>query len=65
MLPSGEYMLMASIADGTLENHIQHHWTENAGIINVSSSNVRYGLVGAFLKDARLVITPTNQEASY
>lgn len=54
MLPSGEYLLMASIADGTLESHIQHHWTEDAVIINVSASAVRYGLVGAFLKEASL-----------
>ena len=55
-LPSGQYMLMASIADGDLHNHVQHHWTENAVIINVSASNVRYGLVGAFLKKAKLEI---------
>lgn len=54
MLPSGEYLLMASIADGTLENHIQHHWTENAALIRVNSSGVRYGLVGAFLRNASL-----------
>jgi lipopolysaccharide transport system ATP-binding protein len=53
-LPSGQYMLMASIADGDLHDHVQHHWTENAVIINVSTSKVRYGLVGAFLKDAKL-----------
>ena len=56
MLPSGEYLLMASIADGTYESHIQHHWTEDAAIINVSASAVRYGLVGAFLKEAILQI---------
>jgi len=56
MLPSGEYMLMASVADGDLEKHVQHHWTENAALINVSSSKVRYGVVGAFLKGASLEI---------
>ena len=57
-LPSGQYMLMASIADGDMYNHVQHHWVEDATIINVSSSKVRYGLVGAFLKDAKLKIIP-------
>jgi lipopolysaccharide transport system ATP-binding protein len=57
MLPSGEYMLMASIADGDLHDHIQHHWTENAMIINVNASKIRYGLVGAFLQDATLKVT--------
>ena len=55
-LPSGEYALMASIADGDLQNHIQHHWTENAVIINVSSDRLRYGLVGTFLYHASLRI---------
>ena len=54
MLPTGKYMLMASIADGDLNDHIQHHWTENAVLIEVVSSRVRYGLVGCFLLDARL-----------
>jgi len=54
MLPSGKYMLMASIADGTLNDHIQHHWTENAILIEIASSRVRYGLVGCFLLDAKL-----------
>jgi lipopolysaccharide transport system ATP-binding protein len=54
MLPSGKYMLMASIADGDLNDHIQHHWTENAVLIEVVSSRVRYGLVGCFLLDAKL-----------
>ena len=55
MLPSGDYSIIASIADGTLENNIQHHWAEDAVLIRVVSSYVRYGLVGAFLKDASLV----------
>lgn len=37
---------MASVADGTLYEHVQHHWMHDALIINVSSSKVRYGLVG-------------------
>ena len=54
MLPSGKYMLMASIADGDINDHIQHHWTEDAVLIEVASSRVRYGLVGCFLLDAQL-----------
>lgn len=46
MLPNGQYTVMASIADGDLYNNTQHHWLNNALIINVSSSKVRWGLVG-------------------
>ena len=37
---------MASVANGTLYENVQHHWMHDALIINVSSSKVRYGLVG-------------------
>ncbi|MFA5514956.1 MAG: ABC transporter ATP-binding protein [Desulfuromonadales bacterium] len=46
MLPNGQYAVMASVADGDLHHHIQHHWLHDAMIINISSSRVRWGLVG-------------------
>jgi lipopolysaccharide transport system ATP-binding protein len=46
MLPNGQYAIMASVADGNLYNNIQHHYLHDAVIVNVSSSRVRWGLVG-------------------
>ena len=46
MLPNGQYAVMASVADGDLYNNVQHQWMHDALIINVSSSQIRYGLVG-------------------
>jgi lipopolysaccharide transport system ATP-binding protein len=46
MLPNGQYAVMASVADGDLQRNIQHHWLHDALILNVSSSLVRWGLVG-------------------
>ncbi len=46
MLPNGQYAVMASVADGDLHSHIQHHWMHDALILTVSSSRVRWGLVG-------------------
>lgn len=46
MLPNGQYAVMASVADGDLYDNVQHHWMHDALIINVSSSKIRYGLVG-------------------
>ena len=34
------------VADGDLHNNVQHHRLHDALIINVSSSKIRYGLVG-------------------
>jgi lipopolysaccharide transport system ATP-binding protein len=46
MLPNGQYALMASVADGTLYNHVQHHFLHDALILTVTSSKIRWGLVG-------------------
>lgn len=46
MLPNGQYVVMASVAEGDLQEHVQHHWLHDALVINVSSSRVRWGLVG-------------------
>lgn len=56
MLPSGEYALMASIADGDLSSNTQHHWLENATVISVASSRVRHGLTGAFITDVKFTL---------
>lgn len=46
MLPNGNYSVMVSVADGTLADHIQHHWLHDALLFTVSSTKNRYGLVG-------------------
>ena len=50
MLPNGTYSVMASVADGDLYNNVQHHWLHDALLIEVSSSTVRWGLVGIQFK---------------
>jgi lipopolysaccharide transport system ATP-binding protein len=50
MLPNGDYSVMTSLADGDLNNHVQHHWLHNSLMLHVSSSKVRYGLVGVDFK---------------
>ena len=54
MLPNGQYVVMASFADGDLYTNIQHHWLHDALIINVSSSKVRWGLVGVNFEKVEL-----------
>lgn len=60
MLPTGDYTLMASIAEGDLNSNVQHHWVEDAVMIKVSSSRVRYGLVGAFFSRVSINISNAN-----
>jgi lipopolysaccharide transport system ATP-binding protein len=54
MLPNGQYAVMASLADGDLYNNVQHHWLHDALILNVSSSKVRWGLVGVHFEKVEL-----------
>ena len=46
MLPNGDYVVMASVANGDLDDHTQHHLLHDACVIKVFSSKVRWGLVG-------------------
>ncbi|MDO9104110.1 MAG: ABC transporter ATP-binding protein [Methylovulum sp.] len=46
MLPNGQYAVMASVADGDQYDNVQHHYMHDAFIVNVSSSKIRFGLVG-------------------
>lgn len=45
-LPNGQYAVACSIADGDLQNNIQHHFIHDALILNVFTSAKRWGLVG-------------------
>lgn len=55
MLPNGQYVVMASVADGDYQENVQHHWMHDALIINVFSSKVRYGLVGIPFSKVELI----------
>lgn len=46
LLPNGDYGVLIGFAEGTQEDHIQHHWLNNAIVIKVLSERVRWGLVG-------------------
>ncbi|OIQ76144.1 teichoic acids export ATP-binding protein TagH [mine drainage metagenome] len=56
MLPNGQYAVMSSVANGNLNDNVQHHWMHDALIINVSSSKVRYGLIGILFEQIKLEI---------
>lgn len=46
ILPVGDYAVAAAIAEGTQEEHVQHHWMHEALIIRSQTSSVSTGLVG-------------------
>lgn len=46
LLPSGDYSITVAIANGTQENHQQHHWIHDALTFRSEPSSVSHGLVG-------------------
>lgn len=46
VLPVGDYMITAAIADGTQAEHTQHHWMHDALLFRSHSSSASTGLVG-------------------
>jgi lipopolysaccharide transport system ATP-binding protein len=50
ILPTGDYSVSPAIAEGTQEEHVQHHWVHDALIIRVHSSSVHFGLIGLPMK---------------
>jgi lipopolysaccharide transport system ATP-binding protein len=51
ILPAGDYSICVAIADGTQEEHVQHHWLHDALIIRSHSSSACTGLVGIPMKN--------------
>jgi len=45
-LAAGDYSITVAIANGTQENHVQHHWVHDAIFFKSESSSVVGGLIG-------------------
>jgi lipopolysaccharide transport system ATP-binding protein len=56
MLQDGQYVVMTSLANGDSYNHVQHHYVHDALIINVHSSQIRFGIVGVPFESVSLEI---------
>lgn len=46
LLPQGDYTVTVALAEGTQEQHVQHHWIHDALAIRSHCSSVSTGLVG-------------------
>ena len=57
LLPSGEYSITISVANGTQEIHEQHHWIHDAILFKSESSSVTSGLVGIPMLKVKLEAT--------
>lgn len=46
ILPVGDYSITVALAEGSQQNHIQHHWIHDALMMKSHSSSASTGLVG-------------------
>ena len=56
ILPIGDYSITVALAEGTQQEHIQHHWIHEAVLIKSHSSSVSTGLVGVPMNNISLKI---------
>lgn len=50
-LKNGTYTISPAIAEGSMENHIQHHWIHDAVVFNVNSKNTANTIGWYFVLD--------------
>lgn len=53
-LPRGSYVVAAAVANGTQEDHVQHHWLHDALVLKSHASHTVGGLVGIPMLDVTL-----------
>lgn len=56
ILPTGDYSISPAFAEGTQEDHVQHHWMHDAMIVRVHATSVCFGLIGVPMKKISLEI---------
>lgn len=54
ILPMGDYSVTVALAEGTQQDHVQHHWIHDALILKSHSSGVSTGLVGVPMNNIRM-----------
>ncbi len=55
LLPVGDYAVATAIAEGTQEEHVQHHWVHEAIAFKAHSSIICHGLIGVPMTNIEIV----------
>jgi lipopolysaccharide transport system ATP-binding protein len=59
ILPMGDYSITVALAEGTQQDHVQHHWIHDALVFRSHSSSVRHGLIGLPMRSVTMDIDPS------
>lgn len=54
VLPVGDYSISVAIAEGTQQDHVQHHWIHDALVFKAHHSSVCHGLIGVPMSSIEL-----------
>jgi lipopolysaccharide transport system ATP-binding protein len=52
----GDYSIQVAIAEGTQEDHIQHHWIDDAMFLRITGVHISKGLLGIPMKSIQLSV---------
>ncbi len=55
-MPAGDYTVTASVADGTQDDHVQHHWIFDALAFRSECSSASAGLLGLPMHDISMQV---------
>lgn len=61
LLPAGDYSITVAVANGSQEEHVQHHWIHDAVLFRSETSSVATGLIGIPMLDIKLRTTGTHE----
>jgi lipopolysaccharide transport system ATP-binding protein len=56
LLPAGDYSVTVAVAEGTQQDHTQHHWIHDALLFKSHNSGVAQGLIGIPITKIELVV---------
>lgn len=64
ILPAGDYSVSVAIANGTQEQHIQHHWVHDALFFKSVSTSVSTGLIGIPMQAININISSVEENGT-
>jgi lipopolysaccharide transport system ATP-binding protein len=57
VLPAGDYSVTVALAEGTQDDHVQHHWLHDALVFKSHSSSVSQGLIGIPMRSIEMTVS--------